>query len=307
MAEIAETTIQKDTKLRVTGWHVLRVLIGLLLLISAGTKAHMLATQPILGEGFLQSRWLQIAIVEFELAFSVWLFAGLMPRVTGCVALACFAVFTIVSAGKWISGSESCGCFGAVRVFPAWTFLLDLTIIGLLIVFMPRGIVFQWKAFLSEMSELKQFKRVGIAVVVWMLLAVPMTRAMITVEFVTLTVELPLAKSEKNVVLKPFQWIDSEFPLLPYIDDATRKKLIIDRQNVVLFRFDCEECKLFIEKLANKNEYVFIAISNTENNLTAFSLPEYSILSDQHEWWVETPVFFELKNGIVRNVSSSLN
>jgi len=138
-------------------------------------------------------------------------------------------------------------------------------------------------------------------------LAILMARTMITAEFVALTQESLLTKNEKNVVLKPFQWIGTEFPLLPYIDDSTRKKLIIDRKTVVLFRFDCKECKQFIENLSINNEYVFIAIPSTENNLVTFSLSEYSVLSDQHEWWVETPVFFELENGIVKNVSRESN
>ena len=305
MVEIAETTIQKDTKVRATGWHVLRISIGLLLLISAGTKAHMLATQPTLGEGLLQSRWLQISVVEFELAFSVWLFVGLMSRITSCVALACFTVFTIVSAGKWISGSESCGCFGAVRVFPAWTFLLDLTIIGLLIAFRPRGIVFQWKAFLSEISELRQFKRVGVAVVVWLLLAVPATYAMMSVtknDLAELGTEFIGADGRKTVLLQPEDWVGKKWPLLPYIEPPeVREKLKNGNWTVVLYHHDCPKCKEVIDDLIEKKteNLVCVEVPPLGTSHMVFPNAVNSSINMKKQIFVETPVVLVLLNSLV--------
>jgi len=193
----------------------------------------------------------------------------LMSRFSWLVTISCFSIFAMVSFYKAaVLHESSCGCFGAVQVNPWITTSLDLAIIGLLIVFRPKGILFHWKAFLQELPELKRFRRVGLVAVVWLVLAIPVSWTMVTAEFVELTSDTPLPKAEKNVVLRPFQWIDAEFPLLPYIDDATRKKLIIDRHRVVLFRFDCEECKQLIDGLPGKNEYVFIAILGTEDNLT---------------------------------------
>ena len=243
MAEIVAATIQQDTKVRVTAWHVLRVLIGILLLISAGTKAHMLATTPTIAGGIFESRWFQIFVMEFELAFAVWLVAGLMPRITWCAAVGCFTVFAVVSAGKWITGSENCGCFGAVQVYPAWTLLLDLAIIGLLIAFKPKGIGFQWKAFLHELPELKRFQRIGLVVVAWLVLAVPVTWAMMSVEkndLAELGTEFIGADGQKTILLQPEKWVGKKLPILPYIEPPeVREKLKTGAWTVVLYHHDC--------------------------------------------------------------------
>jgi hypothetical protein len=54
-------------------WAVLRFVVAVILLIAAMLKAHQLATTPLLGEGLLHNRWLNIWVVEFELFFGIWL------------------------------------------------------------------------------------------------------------------------------------------------------------------------------------------------------------------------------------------
>lgn len=87
----------KPLVIRVTGYDVVRGLLGLILLTAAGFKGYELATEPVLGTGLLNSRWLLIAVVQFELLFGFWLFAGILPKATWRFALACFACFASVS------------------------------------------------------------------------------------------------------------------------------------------------------------------------------------------------------------------
>ena len=53
------------------GYDVVRVLLGILLLVAALLKTHQLATEPLPGITILESRWLLVPIVEFEILFGL--------------------------------------------------------------------------------------------------------------------------------------------------------------------------------------------------------------------------------------------
>jgi hypothetical protein len=103
----------------ISGYDVVRIALGILLLTAAALKGHQLATEPVAETSLLTSRWFLITVVEFELFFGLWLLANLASRWTHRGALACFAVFTAVSLYKALSGDASCGCFGRVEVNPS--------------------------------------------------------------------------------------------------------------------------------------------------------------------------------------------
>jgi hypothetical protein len=54
---------------RESGYRILRLALGVLLLVTAGLKGYQLATEPTLGNSLLESRWFLIFVVEFELFF----------------------------------------------------------------------------------------------------------------------------------------------------------------------------------------------------------------------------------------------
>ncbi len=103
------TTIHK-------GWNRWRLVVAATLLFAAGTKAWHLATVPTLGDGILYARWFNLCVVEMELAFGLWLIADLLPQLTRRATVGLFAVFSVVSLFKALSGEKSCGCFGAMQV-----------------------------------------------------------------------------------------------------------------------------------------------------------------------------------------------
>ena len=59
-------------------------LVALVLLVAAVLKAHQLATEPVVGSGLLDSRWLLVAVVQHELFLAFWLLSGLFPRTACC-------------------------------------------------------------------------------------------------------------------------------------------------------------------------------------------------------------------------------
>ena len=91
-----------------------RLGIALVLFAAAALKTHQLATEPIVGDGLLDSRPLLVLVVQYELLLAFWLASRLAPAASWCVALGTFAVFAVVAAGKGIAGEALCGCFGRV-------------------------------------------------------------------------------------------------------------------------------------------------------------------------------------------------
>ena len=89
-----------------SGYDVVRILMAAVLLTAAVLKAYQLATEPIIGTGLLDSRWLLMATVEFELFFGLWLLANIWAKPTWAAALACFGLFTVVSLCKAHLGSR---------------------------------------------------------------------------------------------------------------------------------------------------------------------------------------------------------
>jgi hypothetical protein len=80
-------------------WQKLNVgrLIGLLLLVAAALKFYQLATEPAPETSLFTSRWFLVAMVEFEFLLGMWLLSGVYPKQAYTVALATFAVYSLVA------------------------------------------------------------------------------------------------------------------------------------------------------------------------------------------------------------------
>ncbi len=92
--------------LQISGYDVVRALLAGILLAAAALKSYQLATEPTLGNSFLESRWFLMLVVEFELLFGFWLLANLYPSGTQWFSVACFSAFAVVSLYKAISGAD---------------------------------------------------------------------------------------------------------------------------------------------------------------------------------------------------------
>jgi len=305
MATIPETRIHPQTTV-LRSWSVLRIFIGLVIMTAALMKAHMLSTTPILGDGPLNARWFNIIVVEFELVFGIWLLVGLMSKVTWIVTIGSFTTFAGVSFYKaFVLQETNCVCFGdAISINPWYTTAFDLIVVGLLICFRPHGILFQWRAFLSEMSELKRFKRVGIAVVVWMLLAVPMTHAIMSVktnDLAELGIEFIGADGKKTILLLPEGWVGKELPLISrFVQPNDSEILKQGTWNVLLAQSDCPKCQEMKADLERRNAkgiaiVVIPSRANESHPQTQFPL---FMLDKQNDWFVTTPCVVKLVDGI---------
>jgi hypothetical protein len=302
---------------RLTGYDVVRIALGVLLLSAAGLKAHQLATEPVAGAGLLDSRRLLMATVEFELFFGLWLLTNIWPKPTWVAALTCFGLFACVSLCKALAGHPSCGCFGRVPANPWGTMLFDLAIVVSLLIWRPRrdrllGIHFN-QPFVSAIIVFAVWPTVGLSAAVAMRAFHPAVLA-----------ENGIIVGENDaVILEPEKWAGKRFPLIPFIENTPgtlqagqrplRERLAEGSWAVLLYHHDCPKCRETIpqyEKLALES-----AADSTAPRVALVEVPPYGDaksltlpahvpyalgrLNDEKEWFVETPATIGLISGWV--------
>jgi hypothetical protein len=95
-----------------------------LLLVAAGLKADLAFNDPIVRSRTGEfARHLLAALTEAGVA--AWLLSGVAPAWARRAAIALLSVFVAVSGWHLLRGDVDCGCFGRVRVHPAWTVAID--------------------------------------------------------------------------------------------------------------------------------------------------------------------------------------
>jgi hypothetical protein len=122
----------------VTGYDLVRVLIGVVLLSAAITKGYSgysLTTRPT-----VESDWFLFATVVLELLLGVWLISGAFRPMSWTVSMTCFTCYACVSLHKALAGEASCGCFGKLVVNPWLTLAFNVAVLCVLLYWRPaRG------------------------------------------------------------------------------------------------------------------------------------------------------------------------
>jgi hypothetical protein len=117
---------------------VVRVVLALVLLTSAGLKGHGLLSGASVEDSRLMSPHLQVAGIEMEILVGLWLLSGVAIRAAWVVAVGLFVTLAGMSLSLALDGQQSCGCFGQLRVSPWWSFALGVTAITALLIWRPR-------------------------------------------------------------------------------------------------------------------------------------------------------------------------
>ena len=309
------------------GYDVVRIIAAAVLLVAAGLKTHQLATEPILGTSILDSRWLLMATVEFELFFGLWLLSNIMPRATWMSAIGLFGLFTCVSLYKALSGAASCGCFGRVAVNPWYTTTLDLAIVFSLLRWRPRHLPspacgrgaggeghWSWSLLPKEAVH-----RATVVILSWLAIGLPAAFAMGSYTDTTLSDVGQIVGNGKIIVLEPEKWIGERFPLLDYIDIGD--KLRGGSWIMVLYRHDCPDCRTIVSKfgqlsreLAARGEAAKVALielppyDDRESQSISHGM-KYCVgrLNNAREWIVATPLVLVLERGVVNKVGNGKN
>jgi hypothetical protein len=289
------------------GYRLLCVALAFVLLAASALKCHQLATEPILGTSLLDSRWLLIVTVEFELFLGLWLPANCFARATWVVALACFGLFTCVSLYKALSGYASCGCFGAVQVNPWHMTGLDAAIVVSLLHWRPRQVPSPFGKGADGEGWNGLFARPIHVLAVWLLLGLPAAYAMGSYTDTTLSDVGEIIGDGRIVVLEPEKWIGKRFPLLSYIDIGDTLK--DGEWLVLLYRYDCPKCRTAIQDLPRTIRTFGvrqIALVEMPPYGDVQEVPEIDVfslltgrLNDSKRWFVQAPVTIVLHNGFV--------
>jgi len=289
------------------------LLVGGLLLASAGLKSDQLLVDEATQGGLLGSRWFLIALVECELLLGMWLLSGAFPYRCRQVVLAVFSVFAIVALKKALSGESSCGCFGRFEVNPWWTLGLDIFVLGA---------IWKWRTFQSKrlapdasceiVASPKEGNRVRTFAVagVVLLVGVPISIQMLSAHHATLTRDGAIEGDDELVILEPEEWIDQPLPIAAHIDIG--EQLLKGPWILVLFHHDCPKCQEALpqyEQLAQEGSRKRIAIVEVPpygEKASHAAASIYGRLTDGREWFVQAPVEIVVENGIVKCASTEL-
>jgi len=297
------------SKASVTSWRsfrTLQVCLGLLLLTAAALKTHQLVTEPTLETGILDSRWFLMAVVEFEFFLAIWIFAGLLPVWTWRASIALFAVFSLVTLYKAVSGEASCGCFGRVSISPWFTFTLDVFVLAALLVCRPAAQNGQRNAHDSYVPGFDLAMLLG----AWLLVAVPAAGAIASYEPAALGHAGEILGDGRTVLLEPEDWVGMRFPLLDWIE--TNARLDHGQWTIILYRPGCRRCDELLRRyqmgagIGRSERVAFIEIAEPAPH-GAGEVPEGASffagrLNRRFEWFVETPTRIVVDDEEVRSV-----
>lgn len=113
--------------------HVVRIIVGLLLIATAGLK-HFAGNDSSLPRiGWMANPDLRSFIAAGELLLGLWLLSGFAKPLSWLMSLIVFASFAIVSGSLGIRGVADCGCFGTIKASPWVAFGIDVVVLlGLL-------------------------------------------------------------------------------------------------------------------------------------------------------------------------------
>ncbi|HEY3319897.1 MAG TPA: MauE/DoxX family redox-associated membrane protein [Planctomycetota bacterium] len=299
---VAKETIQEGrTAQRALDTHrVIGILLATVLLTAATMKAYHLATSPLMQNSLIASRWVLIALVEFEFVLALCLVGGLWRRLTWQVSILCFTVFACASAYKVWHGDLSCGCFGKAEVPPSYTLTLDLLFLIALVMCPPRNIkmrVQRWRG--ATVAVLGLFLCTSSALV--MALARP----------AQLSTDGELIGKSPFVLLEPTQWVGGRFPLLRHIkisEDLAKGAWII-----VLYDRSCPHCQLAMPKYRKITEE--LAGLDNSPRVALVEVPPYRSpelqprgerpmwahgrLDNVREWFLQAPVELFVVDGQV--------
>jgi thiol-disulfide isomerase/thioredoxin len=271
---------------------------GIFLIGASILKIHQLVTEPIISNGLWESWEFFLIQIPLELGLGIWLVCGLFRKAGWLLGLIVFGGFIGVTLYKSLSGAESCGCFGVVKVNPWITLtVVDIPIFLLLAIFRPKDL----KLFPPSWPKAAHFFAI----------AIPTFILLPAIEYVLITNKPPM-KAEKYEVIDIKQWGNQQrWSLLDYID--MKEQLQNGVWAVLMYHYDCPTCAKAVpiyeemDKSLKGNDnainFAFIEIPPYGNEKQQLIKPDSTVtrgrLSDVKKWYVQTPVVVVLRDGKV--------
>jgi hypothetical protein len=304
----------------------MRWVVGLLLVSAAILKAAQFITEPT--TALVYGRLLPSLQVGVELGVGLVALNGFYWRRLRWFALLLFVGFAGYSLLLATNGVTSCACFGAVRVHPWWTFGLDLAVVfGLLLSILapirvpllvahrsassPRDKLpsastpapEEGKQCDEELGRRAPHGRLLVAAAMAVAILI-IALFMRNVARTTATAKGVQPMASDITVLEPEQWIGKQLPIADFIDLG----LSSGEWTVLLHRHDCPDCLEAVpryEELALRGTRVaLVEVPPYGDGLATQPACYYGRLTDEREWFLQTPVEIQLQDGIVTSVKS---
>lgn len=279
----------------------MRWLVGILLVGAAVLKAIELVNEPAAVVVRPWEVWVLPIQVGTELAIGVFALSGLYWRKLRWPLILVFICFAGRSLYLAAIGANSCGCFGVLQIHPWWSFLLDLAVVlGLIVPIVSgrRQLNIESSDARFNSSSARSFRRIAVTAVVAILLMLIVFLARYTDRHTALAARAAGSPVDL-VILEPERWIGRKLPVAESIDiDLSKGKWI-----VLLHRHDCPVCRDMLpryENLASAGQRVaLVEVPPYGDFGPRVSACRYGQLRNDRTWFVETPLEFELKDGLV--------
>ena len=297
-----------------SAYDIVRILFGIILIVAALLKAHQIATDLPLQAGLRGAVWPKILLVEFELAFGLWLLFNLYPQRTRLAAMGLALVFAGAALYRWVTGEASCGCFGQVHVHPAVTSSMDVAFAVALWIFRPQ--LRQGTGGAADGILRSERSPSGLRWAVYLCALLTLTIWMAS-EAGALGRR---GRANAGVrVVDPATWMGKRFPLSGDLRPLASEKVDIGSGQWVLafFHRDCGKCREVLSALARSSgessrngevtRYLTIEVPRYAGERAEQGRPglacEQAQLDSDVEWFVQTPLVVWLSDGRVTQVS----
>jgi len=290
-------------------------LLGLLLLTATVMKGWQLLTEPVANKDIFSNRVFLIFTVEFELALGIWLISGLFKKAAWLSALLCFGLFSAITFYKAITGADSCGCFGSVKINPWITLLtIDLPAVIALAIFHPSRPLCNPLSFLRRQESTAAFLKNFLAPlpsIPHFIIITFIGFAIIAITTPILILNKPAKETNDYVVLEPQTWTGKELPILNNINISNQ----INKGDwiIVFYHNGCPPCEYEIPRYNDlaqdflaKNISVKIAVIECpphEKNSFGDFLPfctKGKLLIQGKKMIIRTPLAIICSDGIVQ-------
>jgi hypothetical protein len=280
-------------------YDVLVTALALLLLAAAGLKAQALLRPGAQSLPDWKSGWTALA-VGTEWLLGAWLLSGLWSAWSRRAAVALLAVFSATAAWRLIGGERDCGCFGNLKLHPAWTLALDLLAVALIwrLGRSPAAVRRSSPDRACEVRMPARVLRVGV-----LCISVP------AVAFSTAGQLASATRPENHVVLLNAASLPGRpFPLLEHLDHEGRRALTQGRWTVILFDRNCHKCRDYLDSISRdqrgRGRIMAIDIAPRagagRRAIAGTQLGE-AFLQDGVLVVTEVPASVELAEGVVQN------
>lgn len=271
--------------------------IAILFFMAATSKAISLIILPAIPGEWVEWRAVQGTLVVGEIWLAIWLLGTPRLLFASRVLRMLFVAMLAYSVIRLIQGSETCGCFGRVRVHPGWTMLLDVVCLVWLHCITP-----------NRQSRPAQFARVKWQRVI-PVIAVVSIPPLAWMAFVGTTVgnQSLARRSGHAMVLDPDGWVGSQLPIEGYVEttNAIRESLRRGRALVVLVRHDCVKCQemMHLFQTLSGQDNTRVILVEVPPVASSGSVVTDGRLTADMEWFVPTPTAILLQDGVVLHVS----